>query len=147
LIITKRVITGDGTQDQKTEFEVKIAITGPSNNLRPGMTASAEIVTDVRESCLSVPIQSVAVRTLDQLGGGGDLEEGEAGDPRLDADGDGFVEVVWVIAGDLAEARQVETGIQSESHIEITAGLDDGEQVVVGSYRTISRELEDGAAI
>jgi HlyD family secretion protein len=146
-IASSAKITGDGTQDQKTEFEVKIAITEPSNNLRPGMTASAEIVTEVRESCLSVPVQSVAVRTVEQLGGGETVEGGEAGDPRFEADADGFVEVVWVIAGDLAEARQVETGIQSESHIEITAGLDDGEQVVVGSYRAISRELEDGAAI
>jgi HlyD family secretion protein len=63
------------------------------------------------------------------------------------ADADGFVEVVWVVADNRAEARQVGTGIQSDSDIEITDGLKDGEQVVVGSYRAISRELDDGAAV
>jgi len=144
-IASSAKITGGGTQDQKTEFEVKIAITEPSRDLRPGMTASAEIVTEVREGCLSVPIQCVAVRTLDQLGADDTASGGD--DSRFEADADGFVEVVWVIAGDRAGARQVGTGIQSGNHIEITAGLEMGEQVVVGSYRAISRELEDGAAV
>ena len=45
------------------------------------------------------------------------------------------------------EARQVSTGIQGEDHIEITKGLAEGEQVVVGSFRAISRELRDGAPV
>ncbi|MEZ4762736.1 MAG: hypothetical protein R3C26_05880 [Calditrichia bacterium] len=83
-------VSGQGTQEQKTEFEVKIAIAGavgggdampsssgslevkpadhrPSLELRPGMTASGDIVTDTRKNCLAVPIQAVAVRTVDQL--------------------------------------------------------------------------------
>ena len=63
------------------------------------------------------------------------------------ADRDGFVEVVWVIEDGRAVARQVETGIQSETHIEILSGLSEGDRVVVGSYRAISRDLEDGAAV
>ncbi len=46
-----------------------------------------------------------------------------------------------------AVARQVRTGIQSETHIEILSGLEEGDQVVVGSYRAISRDLTDGAAV
>jgi HlyD family secretion protein len=144
---------GSGTADQKTEFEVKIAITEPGSSLRPGMTASTEIVTDVREECVGVPIQSVTVRTIDQLGvkppsgGGGAEGEGEPEAPRFVPDRDGFVEVVWVIEDDRATARQVKTGIQSETHIEILDGLEEGEQIVVGSFRAISRELSDGSSV
>src|SRR5262245_40905606 len=56
--------TGQGTTDQKTEFEIKIAIVDPPKTLRPGMTASAEIVTKTNDHALSVPLQSVAVRTV-----------------------------------------------------------------------------------
>src|SRR5213594_3354725 len=59
--------SGNGTTEQKTEFAVKITITDPPKELRPGMTASAEIITKTEEKALSVPIQSVVVRTIDQL--------------------------------------------------------------------------------
>jgi len=139
--------SAQGTTDQKTEFEVKVAVTEPGSNLRPGMTASSEIVTDVREDCLSVPIQCVAVRTPEQLGEGPGKSEGESEEERFIPDRDGFVEVVWVIEDGRAAARQVETGIQSETHIEILSGLAEGDQVVVGSYRAISRDLTDGAEV
>jgi HlyD family secretion protein len=140
--------SGVGTTDQRTEFEVKIAIIEPGSTLRPGMTASAEIVTEVREEALSVPLQSVAVRTIEQLGGAGKSTDGEEGEePRFVPDKEGFVEIVWVAADGKAEARQVKTGIQGESHIEIVEGLEEGEQVVTGSYRAISRDLKDGSLV
>jgi HlyD family secretion protein len=139
-------ISGQGSTEQKTEFEVKIAITQPSSELRPGMTASAEVITEVRDDCLSIPIQCVAVRTTEQLG----IKKAEAedeGEPRFAADSEGFVELVWIVADGRAQARQVSTGIQSETHIEILGGLEEGEQVVTGTYRAISRDLTDGAAV
>jgi HlyD family secretion protein len=136
--------SGMGSTDEKTEFEVKVAVTEPVPELRPGMTASAEIVTEVCDDCLSVPIQSVAVRTLDQLGSGPD---GEGEEPRFSPDQEGFVEIVWVVADGRAHARQVRTGIQSETHIEILDGLEDEEPVVIGPYRAISRDLEDDSLI
>ncbi len=142
-IASSATISAQGTTEQRTEFEVKVAITEPGTRLRPGMTASAELVTDTREECLSVPIQAVSVRTLEQLGAAADEGEGA----RFVPDSDGFVEIVWVVEGGIASARQVKTGIQSETHIEILEGLEDGEQVVVGSYRAISRDLSDGAVV
>ncbi len=141
-------VSGQGSTDQKTEFEVKIAIIDPGTELRPGMTASADVVTDVREDCLGVPIQSVTVRTLGELGVKADAaDEAAESKPRFQPDDDGFVEIVWVVDGGTVSARQVDTGIQSETEIEILAGLEEGEQVVVGSYRAISRDLGDGAAV
>ncbi len=146
----------EGTADQKTEFEIKVAITVPGSQLRPGMTASADIVTEVRESALGVPIQCVAVRTPDQLLAkeGKDKKNGKNGPdsgaqpaPAFTPDKDGFVQVVFVVADGVARAKQVKTGIQSDSHIELLEGVDAGEQVVVGSYRAISRDLVNGSPI
>jgi HlyD family secretion protein len=138
--------SGQGTTDEKTEFEVKVAVIDPVSELRPGMTASAEIVTKVCDDCLSVPIQSVAVRTLDQLGAEAG-EEDEGGDARFTPDSEGFVEVVWVVADGRARARQVKTGIQSETHIEVLDGLGEEDEIVIGNYRAISRDLEDGSVV
>lgn len=135
-----------GGQSQKTEFEVKVAIEGEISRLRPGMTASADISTETKSDVVGVPIQSVAVRTIDQL----TLEGEEVADAekRFTADADGFVEIVFIVAGDgSVSARQVETGIQSDNMIEITSGIESGQEVVTGSYRAISTDLENGAQV
>lgn len=137
--------TGAGSTGQKTEFEVKISITVPPAALRPGMTASADITTKTNDSALSVPLQTVAVRTLDQL-----LKKGESrkeAEARFTADADGFVEFVFCIEAGRAVARPVRTGIQSDELIEILEGIKEGDEVVTGSYRAISRDLRNGAAV
>lgn len=145
-IASSAKVAGQGTSDQKTEFEVKVAITDPGSQLRPGMTASADIVTEVRESALGVPIQSVAVRTPDQLGAKM-AKAGSDGAPAFTPDKDGFVQVVFVVEDGVAHAKQVKTGIQSDTHIELLEGVGAAEQVVTGSYRAISRDLKDGAKV
>ena len=136
---------GEGSTDQKTEFEIKISIVDPPKTLRPGMTAGAELFTKTNENALSVPIQSVAVRTVDQLVMAG--EDRAEAEKRYTADRDGFVEIVFCIEEDKAIAKQVTTGIQSDDLIEILTGLEEGEEVVTGSYRAISRDLENGAIV
>jgi len=136
---------GTGTSEQKTEFEIKIGITAPPQTLRPGMTASADIVTNSNPKALSVPLQSVALRTVDQLVKKG--EKRKDAETHFKADRDGFVEVVFVIEGGKAVARQVKTGIQSEELIEVLEGLKEGDEIVTGSYRAISKDLENGAVV
>ena len=166
-------VTGTGTADQKTEFEVKVAIIGKTkalgtngtakgievtqtrstSDLRPGMTASCDIVTETRDSTLAVPIQSVTVRTMDQLQKkpegkkSGEAIAADSEKTQFTPDKDGFVEIVFVVKNGKVEARQVKTGIQSSSHIEILEGLSEGDEVVTGSYRAISKDLENGAAV
>ena len=153
-------ISTQSSADQKTEFQVKIAITEPNDDLRPGMTASAEIVTETLESVLAIPIQSVAVRTPEQLErkdreeaeeaegtDGADGDKPAASRAEFEPDKDGFVEIVWLVENGKAVARQVETGIQGETHIEVREGLAEGEQVVIGNFRAISRDLENGSAV
>jgi len=136
---------GSGTTEQKTEFEIKIGITSPPKTLRPGMTASADIVTNTNPRALSVPLQCVALRTVGQLVRKG--EKRKDAEARFKPDRDGFVEVVFVIESGKAVARQVKTGIQSDELIEILEGLKEGEEVVAGSYRAISKDLENGAVV
>ncbi len=138
-------VSGAGTTDQKTEFEIKIAIQDPPRSLRPGMTAAADVFTKTNESALSVPIQCVAVRTVDQLATNGESRDDAAA--RYTADKDGFVEIVFRLEEGKAVARQVKTGIQSEELIEILDGLAEGDEVVSGSYRAISKDLVNGAVV
>jgi HlyD family secretion protein len=135
-----------GTQNQKTEFEVKIAIAGEISQLRPGMTASADISTKAKDDVIGVPIQSVAVRTIDQLTLEG--ETIEDAQQRFTADADGFVEIVFCVEDDgTVTARQVQTGIQSDEMIEIISGVELEESVVTGSYRAISTDLKNGRQV
>ncbi len=138
--------TGDaGTANQKTEFEVRIAISGEISKLRPGMTASADMFTETKPNVVGIPIQSVAVRTIDQLTLEG--EEVSDAEKRFTADADGFVEIVFCVEDGKVIARQVETGIQSDDMIEIISGIEEDEVVVTGSYRAISTDLANGAEV
>ena len=135
-----------GGNNQKTEFEVKIAIGGETARLRPGMTASADINTKTVTDVIGVPIQSVAVRTIDQL----TLEGEEVADAekRYTADDDGFVEIVFCVEDDsTVTAHQVKTGVQSDDMIEVLSGVDEGDEIVTGSYRAISTDIKNGAKI
>ncbi len=137
--------TGVGSTDQKTEFEVKIVVTDPPQTLRPGMTATADVFTKSNDTALSVPIQSVALRTVDQLKVKGQKQEDA--EKAFKADKDGFVEIVFCIESGKAVAKQVKTGIQSDDLIEIIEGVNEGEEVVTGSYRAISKDLNNGAVV
>jgi HlyD family secretion protein len=139
-------ISASGTTDQKTEFEVKIAIDDPGNSLRPGMTASSDVVTEIRESALAVPIQCVAVRTPDQLKGA-PAETDSSEKVAYTPDKDGFVQIVFVVHDNKVNAVQVASGIQSETHIEVVDGLALDDEIVTGNYRAISQFLNNGTVV
>jgi HlyD family secretion protein len=142
-------ITASGTADQKTEFEVKILIDKPGEKLRPGMTSSVDIITDIEENAVVVPIQCVTLRTPKQLQTNVDqqAETDSTSEPKYSADKDGFVQVVFVVSSNEVEARPVKTGIQSETHIEIVEGLSREEEIVTGNYRAISQLLQNHSQI
>ena len=82
---------------------------------------------------------------MDQLALKG--EKRKEAEARYKADRDGFVEIVFCIDNGRAVARQVKTGIQSDELIEILDGLKEGDEIVTGSYRAISKDLENGAQV
>jgi HlyD family secretion protein len=113
------------------------------------MTASADIVTETRTNAVVVPIQCVSVRTPDQLNSGvaEETTEDSTEAPEYSPDKDGFVQVVFVVDQGEAIALQVETGIQSDSHIEVLKGLNEGDEIVTGNYRAISQLLQNNSKV
>ena len=125
--------TGYGTQEEVTNFKVKVSLLDPPSALRPGMSATVDIITAHHPNALSIPIQSVVMRSPLK----------EKGDTLAAPKGNKPVEVVFVIQDGVAHQQRVKTGISSETDIEILDGLKEGEKVVTGSYREL-RNLKDG---
>lgn len=144
-------VKGLGTQEEKTEFEVKIALDQTVVTLRPGMSTTSDVTTDVRLNVLNVPIQCVTVREPDKLKRKAGIEKDAAiaddTSNEFVANRDGVVEIVFVVENGLVIAKPVKTGIQSESSIEILEGLKESDEVVTGNYRAISKLLENGSAV
>ncbi len=155
--------TGAGTQEQVTNFEVKILILDHQGKLRPGMSASADIETETATNVLTVPIQSVTVRNIDEglsaeeIAERLELQDKQSGDNtsaseksqalQARANKEKLTRVVFVKEGNLARMRKVETGIADNAYIEIKSGLKEGEEVISGPYRAISRDLKDSAKV
>ncbi len=143
-IATSGTTTGAGTQDQVTNFLVKIRIVDPTQyDLKPGMSVTADIQTATHRNVLSVPIQSVTIRTPKMP------EGGAQGGKNLKGQGmrEKAQEVVFVVKNGVAHAVQVKRGISDDNYVEITSGLKEGEEVVSGSFVAISRELNDGSKV
>lgn len=148
-IASSAKLNATGTADQKTEFEVKVRLKNPGEQLRPGMTATADIITETRKDVLAVPIQCVTLRTPEQLNTAASDEspEDSLAVPAYVPDKDGFVPIVFVVDENHVKAVQVEAGIQSETHIEIVSGLDEGDDIVTGNFRAISETLQNDTKI
>lgn len=155
-----------GTQEEVTNFEVKISIPDRSLRLRPGMSATADIETATVKNVVAVPIQSVTVRSADSKLSPEEQERQrvkEAARDRSDNRADVTNEtaekqkeraqrlklqrVVFVKTGETVRMQRVETGIADNTFIEIRSGLRPGDEIVSGSYTAISRRLKDGAKV
>ena len=158
--------TGAGTQEEVTNFEVKIQLDRPDIRLRPGLSCTAEIQTDMAKDVVSVPIQSVTIRTGDSNLSPEEIEQKkQLKELKEKADNNAQVEneriakhaakeereklkkVVFLKEGSKAKMVEVTTGIADDSDIEIKTGVKPGDEVVSGSYSAISRKLKDGARV
>src|SRR5438477_53233 len=155
-----------GTQEEVTNFLVKIRVTDKSVTLRPGMSATADIETSTVENAIAVPIQSVTVRSTESNKSPEEQEKARAqneaqekGDNRADVTNltlekqkereqrEKLQRVVFVKKGDKVEQRKVETGIADTTYVEIKSGVKPGEEIVAGSYTAISRRLKNGSKV
>ena len=157
---------GLNTQEEVTNFQVKISIADKDVALRPGMSASVDIETKTVEGVVAVPIQAVTVRsregskTIEQLaqdrekkskenqgeGAAAAVNEKQQRE-REKADRDALQRVVFLKQGETVKMVTVETGISDTSHLEIKAGLKAGDEVVSGPFSVITRTLKDGAKV
>lgn len=139
---------GLGTQEEVTNFEVRVAILDKVDKLRPGMSATVDIETETRRNVLKVPIQAVTMQEVEKSQrGSGEKSEEETENYLPKKREEKLKEVVFVVKNGVARMRPVKTGITSDTHIEIIEGLKEGEEVVVGSYRAITKELKDGKKV
>lgn len=163
------------TPDAVTEFEVKIIIlnesyqdlkeNGQKYPFRPGMTASVDIVTEIKNDVIAIPLSAVTTRppvkdeegsgtentdnnraSSDQPGSGsGDEGNNDMGTLARDAEVD--VEVVFINDNGTAKKVEVKTGISDYDNIEILEGVEEGQEVVTGPFVVISKRLEGGELI
>jgi HlyD family secretion protein len=136
-----------GTQDQVTNFKVKIRMFAPENKLRPGMSCSVDILTETRKDIIAVPLQAVTIRETN-LNTKPDVEEDET--EEIDTKKDKAKRpnsVVFLQNKNKAKKVTVETGISDNGYIEITKGLKLGDKVIKGSFMAVSKELDDGLLI
>ena len=149
------------SNDAVTEFEVKIRVLRSSYAdlikgklsypLKPGMTASVEILTNRKENIATVPLSAVTTREV-----GAEVKEGE----KKEEDGtnatnsndaleakkrkENTKEVVFVMEKGKAKMIQVKTGISDFENIEIVTGLKDGQEIIAGPYATVAKKLKEG---
>ncbi len=144
---------GLGTQEEVTNFEVKIRILDKDVILRPGMSVTATIETETKENVLAVPIQSVTTRTPKEakFKSADDEQPTDVQNLTLEKkkqrDLPQVKEVVFLYNDGTAKMVEVKRGISDNSFIEILEGVNEGDLVISGSYKAISRELEDGSKV
>ena len=115
---------------EAVNFEVKIQLENPPAGVRPGFSASADIITGTRTKATAIPIQALVVR---------EKPDAPAGKP-VDEEG------VYVVTDGKAVFTPVTTGLAGETHMEITSGLKPGQQIVTGPFRAL-RDIKDGTKV
>jgi HlyD family secretion protein len=148
---------GSANQQEATKFSVKIRIT-EKEMFRPGMSVTAEIETRSRTNAVLVPLASVTTRIpkvntnsapQHQLEVAARTSSGSDGTTRraLKKEVQQPIEVVFLLEGDHVKMAPVKIGISDDAHWEVIEGLKEGQEVISGGYKAISRELEDGKKV
>ena len=147
-----------GSQQQVTNFQVKVQMLEVADGMRPGMSAAVDIITENREQVLTIPIQSLTSPRQAPDGESKKKSSGfsvsvEAGDRkgqwgnRSQKSGNKGKNVVFVVKGNTVEQRFVEIGIVGDVDYEVISGLEEGEEIVTGGFVAISRDLYNGAKV
>ena len=113
---------------ESRDFKVVITLENPPANLKPGLSASADIITARKKNVLSIPISALVLKET-ETDTGMDQQEG-----------------VYTVENDRTKFQPVQKGIMGELKIEIVSGLEEGQEIVVGPYSAL-RELKDNTLI
>ena len=147
-----------GSQQQVTNFKVKIKILKPPHKIRPGMSSTVNIISETIKNTLSIPIQSLVSRPKN-------FEELAEEDKKNDDDSESSysnakegIDVVFILVDNLngketaegekyAIVKPVDTGLSSENYYAVNTGVDLGDIIVTGRYRVLSKELQHGMKV
>jgi HlyD family secretion protein len=142
-----------GVQDQVTNFEVTILISDAVSGIKPGMNASVDITTNIRDEVVKIPIQAVVMRAPeDTLKGAAvkatKIDPEDEKDKPLNSkikkeDDKGEMDGVFLVEKSAVKFVPVKTGISDQQYVEIISGLTPGQDIVTGSYKTL-RTLKQG---
>ena len=166
-----------GSQEQVTNFKVKVKMIDPPGNIRPGMSSTVNIITEIRNDAISIPIQSLTARSenykrqakrkaMKKKGGRKKGKGGrrKMGDDAAAGSGDGgwkkdkMIEVVFILKDEFdgekapkgkkyAVVMPVDVDVDSDTHYAVRSGIAEGDSIVTGSYKAISRELQHGTLV
>ena len=158
--------TGTGTQEEVTNFQVKIRIDDHDVTLKPGLSCTADIETNMVKDVVAVPMQSVTIRTGDSNLSPEEIEKKkqkiaarDKGDNSAELvnerqeeatqkeEHEKLTKVVFLKKGSKAQLVKVTTGIADDTYMEIKSGIQPGDEVISGSYSAISRKLKEGAKV
>jgi HlyD family secretion protein len=136
------------TSQEAKDFKVVVTLQDPPEGLRPGLSSTAKITTATRENVLSIPIQALTVRSR------ADLEKKDASKGAVQAASAPVdaskqkeeVQGVFVVRNKKAEFIPVDTGISGTTDIEVTKGLQEGDEIITGSYKVL-RTMKPGASV
>lgn len=135
------------SSQEAKDFKVVIALDDAPEEVRPGLSCTAKVTTATRSNVLTAPIQALTIRQKGDLASNGADPKNAAVTPGpVDKSLKEEIQGVFVISGDKAVFRKVETGIAGATDIEILSGLNDGDQIVTGSFKVI-RTLRNQARI
>jgi HlyD family secretion protein len=158
--------TGTGTQEEVTNFEVKIRVDDHDVMLKPGLSCTADIETNMVKDVVAVPMQSVTIRTGESNLSPEEIEKKkqkiatrDKGDNSAELvnerqekatqkeEHEKLAKVVFLKKGSKAQLVKVTTGIADDTYMEIKSGIQPGDEVISGSYSAISRKLKEGAKV
>ncbi|HYL75790.1 MAG TPA: efflux RND transporter periplasmic adaptor subunit [Bryobacteraceae bacterium] len=137
------------SSQEAKDFKVVIALDNPPDDIRPGLSCTGKIVTATRQHVLTVPIQALTVRQRGELeppNKNKSVQAAAKSDPAAEKAKKEELTGVFVVKNGKAEFLQVTTGITGSTDIEVLTGLNDGDQIVTGSYKTI-RTLRNFAKV
>ena len=146
-IANSATIKGLGTQEQVTNFEVTVALNDFNPKFRPGMSTTVDVITETKKDVVKVPIQAVTVREKKTLEKKPGIEE-KVNTPETEnmeeTKEKEFSEVVFCVEDNKAVAKPVKLGISDDQFYEIESGVNEGELVITGPFRILSRTLKEG---
>lgn len=121
--------------NQAIKFKVKVRVENPPADVKPGLSARADILTGFRGDVLVVPLQALVVRDIER-------KPGETVAPDAPREEEG----VYVMENGKVRFQPLETGLIGDLSIEVISGLKGGETVVSGPFKVL-REIEPGDAV
>jgi len=137
------------SNQEAKDFKVVIALDNPPEDIRPGLSCTGKIVTATRQHTLTIPIQALTVRQrgdLDPINKTKSVQAASKPDPAAEKARKEELQGVFVVKNGRAEFQTVQTGITGATDIEVLSGLNEGDQIITGSYKVI-RTLRNQAKV